>query len=86
MVGSKEFLLGSIFDGDGGYEVGIVDVEDDQVCMSLVGCYGEAAGLIREESPGYVIKEDVDQVGCHIAWFLEDRIGGIVFGRRSSGR
>ncbi len=44
------------------------------------------AGLIREELTGYVVKEHVDQVGFHIAWFLEDGIGVIVCGRRSSGR
>ncbi len=66
-MGSKESLFGSIFDGDGGYEVGIVDVEYDQVCVSLVGCYREAASLIREELPRYVVKEHVDQVGLRIA-------------------
>jgi hypothetical protein len=49
LIGSKEFLLGLIFDGDRGYEVGVLDIEDDQVFVSLVGCYGEAAGLIHEE-------------------------------------
>jgi hypothetical protein len=86
LVGSKEFLFVSIFDGDGGYEVGIVDVEYDQVCASLVGCYGEAASLICEEYLGYVVKEHVDQVGLHIAWFLEDGIRVIVCSRRSSGK
>jgi hypothetical protein len=49
LVGTKEFLLGLIFDGDGGYEVGVIDIEDYQVCVFLVGCYREAAGLIHEE-------------------------------------
>ncbi len=42
--------------------------------------------MIREERPGYVVKEHVDQVGLHIAWFLEDRIGVIVCCRRGRGR
>ncbi len=82
----KGVHLGLIFDGDGGYEVGIVDVKYDQVCVSLVGCYREAASLIREELSGYVLKDHVDQLGLHIAWFLEDGIGVIVCGRRSSDR
>ncbi len=86
LVGLKEFLFGLIFDGNRGCEVGIVDLEYDQVCKSLVGCYGEAASLISEELPSYVVKEHVDQVGLHIAWFLEEVVGVVICSRRSSER
>ena len=36
LVGAKEFFLGPIFDGNGSNEVGIVDIEDDQVRVAAV--------------------------------------------------
>ena len=38
LVGAKEFFLRPIFYGNGSNEVGIVDVEDDQIRIAAVRC------------------------------------------------
>ncbi len=37
-----------ILDGNGTNCIGIVDVEDDNICVAVVGCDGEVASLIGE--------------------------------------
>ena len=35
-VGTEEFFLHSILYGNGGYEVGIIDVEYDKICIATI--------------------------------------------------
>ncbi len=51
LVGSEEFFFGVVFDGNGRNEVGVIDVEDDKVCVAVVGRDWEAARLIGECLP-----------------------------------
>ncbi len=46
LVGVKEFFFRPIFDGNGSDEVGIVDIEDDQVSVAAVRRDGETSSLI----------------------------------------
>ena len=63
LVGAEEFLFGSILDGNGGNEVGVVDVEDNKVCIAAIGGDWEAAGLIGEYHAADVMDVHVDEVG-----------------------
>ncbi len=74
LVGAKEFFLRPIFYGNGSNEVGIIDVEDDQIRVAAVRCDGEASSLIGEDPTGGVGE-------CHV-----DKIGVLVFAGRRTGR
>ena len=74
LVGAEEFFLRSIFDGNGSNEVGIVDIEDDQIRVAAVRCDGEASSLISEDPTGGVGE-------CHI-----DKVGVLSFAGRHTGR
>ena len=63
LVGAKEFFLGPIFDGNGSNEVGIVDIEDDQVRVAAVRRDGESSSLIGENPPGGVGECHEDEMG-----------------------
>ncbi len=70
MVGAQEFFLQPAFDGDRANVVGIVDVEDNDVCIASVGGDGEAACLVAGDDAidGMDLHEDV--VGARIEWCL----------------
>ncbi len=36
LVGAEEFLFCAIFDGDGCNEVGVINVEDDEICIATI--------------------------------------------------
>ncbi len=48
LVGTEEFLFGLILDGNGGDEVGVVDVKNNKVCVTVIGGDWEAAGSTGE--------------------------------------
>jgi hypothetical protein len=54
LVGTEEFLFCSILDGNGGNEIGVVDVEYNKVCVTAVRRDGEASSLIGENPTGSV--------------------------------
>jgi hypothetical protein len=58
----KEFFFGAVFDGNGRNEVGITDVEDDEVCVAAVGRDWEAAHLIGEYLPCDLVDDHEDEV------------------------
>ncbi len=62
LVGLEEFFFGAVFDGNGHDEVGIIDVEDDKVCLAAVGRDWEAARLIGEYLPCDLVDDHEDEV------------------------
>jgi hypothetical protein len=50
-IGTEMFFFQVILDGNRANRIGIVDVEDYNICLARVGCDGEAAGLIGERLP-----------------------------------
>jgi hypothetical protein len=42
-VGSQEFFFGLVFDGDRLDVIGVVHIEECNVCIALVGCDGETS-------------------------------------------
>ncbi len=62
LVGLKEFFFGAVFDGNGRNKVGIINVEDDKVCVAVVGCDWEAARLIGEYLPCDLMDDYEDKV------------------------
>ncbi len=62
LIGAAEFCFGSILDGNRGDEVGIVDVEDNEVCVVAIGGDWESAGLIGENHAADVVDDHVDEV------------------------
>ena len=63
LVGAKEFFFRPILDGNGSDEVGIVDIEDDQVSVAAVGRDGETSSLIGEYPTGGVGECHEDEMG-----------------------
>ncbi len=62
LVGSEEFFFGAVFDGSGCNEVGVIDVEDDNICVAVVGRDWEAACLIGEYLPCDLVDDHEDKV------------------------
>jgi hypothetical protein len=62
LVGLEEFFVGAVFDGNRRDEVGVIDVEDDKVCMATVGRDWEAAHLIGEYFPCDLVDDHEDEV------------------------
>ncbi len=62
LVGLEEFFFGAVFDGNGHDEVDIIDVEDDKICMAMVGRDWEAARLIGEYLPYDLVDDHEDEV------------------------
>ena len=57
LVGLEEFFFGAVFD-----EVGIIDLEDDKVCVAVVGRDWEVAHLIGEYLPCDLLDDHEDKV------------------------
>ncbi len=77
LVGLEEFFFGAVFDGNRRNEVGIIDVEDDKVCVATVGRDWEAVCLIGEFLPCALVDDHEDKV----CWaFLDVDWKNVVFG------
>ncbi len=46
LIGTEEFFLGAILDGNGSNKVGSLNVENYKVGVASVGCDGEAPSLV----------------------------------------
>ncbi len=45
----EKFFFQAILDENRANRVGVVDVEDNDICVAADGCDGEVAGLVGEE-------------------------------------
>jgi hypothetical protein len=58
--------------------VGIKDVEDNNICMAVVGCDGEAACLTSEEVAIYFIDGHENEVCAGVVRFPRDILHGVI--------
>ncbi len=62
-VGAEEFFLHTILYGNRSDEVGVIDIDDDKICVLAIQCDGESSGLVGEDFSCGVDQVHVDKIG-----------------------
>ncbi len=63
LVGAEEFFFCLILDGNGGNEVGVVDIENDKICVATIGREWELPSLVGEYLSTDVMDDHEDEIG-----------------------
>jgi hypothetical protein len=74
----EEFFLGEILVGNRSNRIGIEDVEDNNICVAMVGCDWEAAWLICEEIAIDFVDGHENEVCVGVVGFLRDFLHGFI--------
>jgi hypothetical protein len=76
-IGTEKFLFHKFFNWNVTNCVGVVDIENDNICVAAVGHDGEAAGLISEEVAIDLVDGYENKVCAQVVGFLWDIFHGV---------
>jgi hypothetical protein len=75
---TEKFFFGTIFDGNRINVIGVLDVNDNNVCMVVVGCDRKAASLVCEEIAIDFVDGHENEMCARVAGFLSDIFHGVI--------
>jgi hypothetical protein len=78
VIGAEKFFFGAILDGNRTNLVGIVDVKNDNECVTAVECDGKAASLIGEDVVIDFVDGHENEMYARVAGFLRDIFHGVI--------